>query len=247
MLKTKLFQFIFFLQPYCSLFCFMKRLSLHSQNIHIVFMLELIFKGIIIGLFISVPMGPIGILCLQRTLDRGRKYGVFTGLGATTSDLLYTIVALFFIGFVADFLENNRFIIQLIGSIVVIGFGFFTFYNNPSTQPKPETRPDNSLPGDYFSAMILTLSNPLILFVLIALFARFEFLDESTNIFNYIVGIASILGGAFLWWNILTYTVSRFRSKLTLSGLKLLNKLVGIIIASIGVIGVAIIIITHFS
>lgn len=203
-------------------------------------MFDIIFKGIIIGLFISVPMGPIGILCLQRTLDRGRKFGIVTGLGATSSDLLYTIIALFFMGFIDDFLDNNRFIIQLIGSLVVIGFGLFIYYNNPSTQPRPESKAGNSLLSDYFSSMILTFSNPLILFVLIALFARFEFLDDNTSYINTIAGIASILGGAFLWWNILTFTASRFKHKLTLLGLRFLNRIVGIIIASIGGAGMII-------
>lgn len=71
-------------------------------------MIETIIKGIIIGLFISVPLGPIGMLCVQRTLNRGRKHGIATGLGATMSDLIYTIVALFFVGFVVDFLEEKK-------------------------------------------------------------------------------------------------------------------------------------------
>jgi len=87
-------------------------------------MVEIIIKGIIIGLFVSVPLGPIGMLCIQRTLNRGRKFGIATGLGATTSDLVYTMITLFFLNFVIDFIEQQRYIIQLIGSIILIIFGF---------------------------------------------------------------------------------------------------------------------------
>jgi len=199
-------------------------------------MIETIIKGFIIGLFISVPLGPIGMLCVQRTLNRGRKHGIATGLGATTSDLFYTIIALFFIGFVIDFLEEKKIIIQIIGSLVVIFFGIFIYKNNPARQPLPNQN-NNNLMSDFISSFILTLSNPLILLILIALFARFEFLDKNTTIFHLIFGILSILGGAYLWWNVLTFFVEKFRNKLSYIGLKLLNRIIGIIIIFIGAFG----------
>lgn len=200
-------------------------------------MIENIFKGIIIGLFISIPLGPIGMLCVQRTLNRGRKHGIATGLGATTSDLVYTIIALFFIGFVVDFLEEKKVIIQIIGGLIVVFFGIFIFKNNPARQPIPSQKNNSSLMSDFFSSFILTLSNPLILLILIALFARFEFLDEKTTTFNLVTGILSILGGAFLWWNTLTFFVSKFRNKLSYSGIKLMNRIIGVIIIAIGAVG----------
>ena len=193
-------------------------------------MIEIIIKGIIIGLFVSVPLGPIGMLCVQRTLNRGRRYGIATGLGATTSDLIYTIIALFFIGFVVDFLEDKKLIIQITGSIIVIIFGIFINRSNPSRQPMPDQRKHETLMNDFFSSFILTLSNPLILFVLIALFARFEFLDNNTTFFLNVIGLLSILGGAFLWWSVLTFLVSKFRNKLSYRGLKMMNRIIGIII-----------------
>jgi threonine/homoserine/homoserine lactone efflux protein len=200
-------------------------------------MIEIIIKGFLIGLFVSIPLGPIGMLCVQRTLNRGRRYGIATGLGATTSDLIYTIIALFFIGFVVDFLEDKKLIIQITGSIIVIIFGIFIYRNNPSRQPIPNQRTNENLANDYISSFVLTLSNPLILFVLIALFAKFDFLNENTTLFLNVIGILSILGGAFLWWSLLTYIVSRFSDKLSYRGLKLMNRIIGIIIIIIGVLG----------
>ncbi len=201
-------------------------------------MLGIIIKGIIIGLFISVPLGPIGMLTVQRTLNRGQRFGIATGLGATTSDLVYTIITLFFLSFVIDFIEQFRFAIQLIGSILVIGFGFYTYQSNPSTQPKPNESVKHSLAGDFFSSFALTFSNPLILFVLIALFARFEFIDSKTTFFISLAGILSILGGALLWWNLLTFLVSRFKNRLNMRELKIINQIFGFIIMLIGLVGI---------
>ncbi|OJX88597.1 MAG: hypothetical protein BGP01_09690 [Paludibacter sp. 47-17] len=199
--------------------------------------IDLMMKGIGIGLFISVPMGPIGMLCIQRTLTRGRKHGIITGLGASTSDLIYLIIAVFFIGFVVDFLTQYQQIIQITVSAIVVVFGWFIFRSNPSTQPLPHQRVNQSLLNDYFSAFVLTLSNPLILFILIALIARFEFLDEHTSLVNNLIGIGSVFAGAFIWWNILTFLVSRFKNRLSYAGLKLLNRTVGILLALIGLAG----------
>lgn len=201
-------------------------------------MIDTVIKGIVIGLFISIPLGPIGMLCIQRTLSRGRKYGIATGLGATTSDLLYTLVTLFFLSFVVDVIEQHEILIQIGGSIVLIGFGLFTFLNHPATQPQPNEKPKNSLFSDYFTSMALTLSNPFVLFVLIALFARFEFISEDTTVFMTIWGILSILAGAFLWWSVLTFLVSRFRSKLNRRGLRIINQITGLVIIGIGAVGI---------
>jgi len=200
-------------------------------------MFEIIIKGILIGLCISVPLGPIGMLCIQRTLNRGQKYGIATGLGATTSDLVYTIITLFFLSFVIDFIEENRIIIQLVGSVVVAVFGYFIFSTNPATQPKPNEPIKQTLLGDYASSFGLTFSNPLVLFVLIALFARFEFIGSNTTLLLSISGIISILGGALLWWSMLTFLVSRFKNKLNMRELKIINQITGIVIILTGCVG----------
>lgn len=199
---------------------------------------DLLLKGILIGLLLSIPMGPIGMLCIQRTLTRGRKYGIITGLGASTSDIIYLITALFFVGFIVDFLTQYQQIIQYIVSILVIFFGWFIFRSNPSTQPVPPQLSNQSLLRDFVSSFILTLSNPLILFFQLALIARFEFLNEHTSILNNVTGIMAVFAGAFIWWNLLTFLVSKFKNRLGFAGLRLLNKTVGIVLAAIGLAGI---------
>lgn len=200
-------------------------------------MLEIIIKGILIGLCVSVPLGPIGMLVVQRTFNRGQKFGIATGLGATFSDLIYTIITLFFLSFVLDFIEVHRFAIQLIGSLVVAGFGYYIFTSNPATQPKPNETSKHTLFGDFVTSFGLTFSNPLVLFVLIALFARFEFIRNDTTLFVSICGILSILAGAILWWSTVTFLVSHFKNKVNMRELKLINQITGIVIILIGTVG----------
>lgn len=200
-------------------------------------MLEIIIKGILIGLCISVPLGPIGMLTIQRTLNRGQKYGIATGLGATFSDLVYTVITLFFLSFVLDFIEVHRFVFQVLGSVVVGIFGYFIYASHPSTQPKPNETQKHSLLSDFATSFGLTFSNPLVLFVLIALFARFEFIGSNSTLFVTVCGILSILGGALIWWNLLTFLVSRFKNRFNIRELKILNQITGIIIIIIGSVG----------
>ncbi|MDO9154712.1 MAG: LysE family transporter [Paludibacter sp.] len=200
-------------------------------------MIDIIIKGLIIGLSISVPLGPIGMLCIQRTLSKGKKYGIFTGFGATTSDLVYTIITLFFLSFIIQTIEQYKFVIQLFGSLIIFVFGLYIFKSNPATQPQPDIPTKESIFGDFITSFFLTLSNPLIVFILIALFARFEFITIESTFFYSAIGILSILGGATLWWTVLTLFVSKFKNKLNMRGLKIINHITGTIIMLTGCVG----------
>jgi threonine/homoserine/homoserine lactone efflux protein len=195
-------------------------------------------KGVIVGLCVSVPLGPIGILCVQRTLHRGQLHGIITGLGASVSDLFYTLISLFCLSFIINFINKNEILIKILGSLIVCAFGLFTFRSNPSAQLKPNEKPNNSVLRDFFSSFVLTLSNPLILFFLIALFARFDFLADNHSFIHILAGLTGILIGATAWWSLLTFVVSRFRYKFNIRGLKIINRITGLIIIIIGIIGI---------
>lgn len=198
---------------------------------------EFILKGIIIGLSISVPLGPIGMLTIQRTLHKGRKFGFFTGLGATTSDLVYIVLTLFFLNFIQQFIEDQKLIIQIGGSIIICIFGLYIFKSNPAIQPKLKTPENENLFKDYITSFLLTFSNPLIVFVMLALFARFEFVATEVKWYELITGILSIVTGAVLWWSLLTFFASKFKKFLNMRGLKLINIITGSIIMLIGCAG----------
>ncbi len=200
-------------------------------------MLNTILIGIVIGLFTSVPVGPLGILTIQRTLNRGRWHGVITGLGASTSDLIYAAIVGFSMSFITDFIDAHQFWIQIAGSVIVVFFGVHVFLSNPSAQlssVKKSSRSDYI--SDYFSAFGLCFSNPLIIFIFIGLFAQFNFFESGQTWYENVVGMLSILIGAFSWWLTLTLIVSKLRSRFNVRGLWILNKITGAILVLFGVI-----------
>ena len=202
-------------------------------------MIETILKGFIIGVIVSAPMGPIGILCVQRTLTRGRLHGLATGLGAMVSDLLYATIILIGMGFVNDLLEANELILQAIGSIIIILFGIVLFSTNPLKILKPNSiSPETRYYQDFGTAFLLTLSNVAIVFLFISLFARFNYSPLDTNWFTFIVGMISIGLGALAWWFFITTYVSKLKRYFNRQSLKFFNRIVGIILMVLGVAGI---------
>lgn len=204
--------------------------------------------GILIGLLVSAPTGPLGVLCIQRTIHRGRISGFITGLGATTSDLVYACLVGFSMSFIIEFVEQYQFVIQIIGSVVLFIFGRYIFNKKVEKEfddKKIGTTNRNYL-STFTSAFALCFSNPIIIFLFIALFARFNFFSPNYSIGEVLVGLFSILLGAMIWWLFLTFTVGFFRSSFKERGLRLLNKITGGIIIALSVVGVAMGIINHF-
>ncbi|MBD5401529.1 LysE family transporter, partial [bacterium] len=148
-----------------------------------------LLRGLAIGVLISAPMGPIGMLVIQRTLNKGRWPAFFTGIGASVSDMFYCILTGAGIAFITDFINSQQFILQLVGSAVLAVFGVYLFRKNPARRVNPK---DDSAPKSYWTDMVsgflLTFSNPLILFFIIGLFARFNFLLPEYRYYHYILG-----------------------------------------------------------
>lgn len=203
-------------------------------------MLTTILTGILIGLCVSVPVGPLGVLCIQRTVTRGRGHGIVTGLGATTSDLAYALLVGFSMGFIIEFIEAHQLVIQVIGSIIIGGFGLHIYTKDPLKQLEHKKRPHSKgdLFSDYITAFGLCFSNPMIIFLFIGLFARFNIVNPDAPI-QTIVGMASILVGATLWWLTLTMLVNLISTKLFKEkGLSILNKITGAVLIVLALVGV---------
>ena len=130
------------------------------------------FRGLLIGILVSAPMGPIGMLCIQRTLNRGRWPAFFTGVGAGLSDLIYCLLTGLGLSFVTDFIQSNQSVLQVIGSIVLIVYAAYLFGANPSRALQPSSMQTGSYWKDFGTGFLFTFSNPLILFFIIGLFAR---------------------------------------------------------------------------
>lgn len=209
-------------------------------------MVSLFFKGFLIGIIVSSPMGPIGMLCIQRTLNKGRWNGFVTGLGAAMSDIIYAAITCLGMGMTLAFIQSNQEPIQFIGSIVIAIFGMYIFRSNPVRNLKKHKDVKTNYTHDFITAFFLTLSNAFIVFLFIALFARFSFVEAGSSPWKIISGLIGIAGGALFWWYGVTYIVSKLKRWFNIRGLGLLNKVVGSVIITLGVIGVLSVLLSHY-
>lgn len=202
-------------------------------------MLSVFLKGLLIGLIASAPVGPIAVLCLQRTLNKGRASGIATAMGASLSDLVYAIVAIFSMSMIIDFIEKNEFYLSIIGSIIVIIFGIHTFRDNPTRNLAKQEQNDKTNKNyvqDFVTSFCLTITNPLVIFLFIALFAKFSFVTEETTFLENICGIVFIMTGAFIWWTIVVNIVNMFRDRFNIRRLNRINQITGIVLVVLAVI-----------
>ncbi|MDE6315153.1 MAG: LysE family translocator [Muribaculaceae bacterium] len=186
-----------------------------------------LLRGFAIGVLLSAPMGPIGMLVIQRTLNKGRWAAFFTGIGASLSDLLYCLLTGFGMSFITEFVEQNQMVLQLIGSVVLAAFGIYLFRNNPARALRHPGPGANTYWKDLMTGFLFTVSNPLILFFIIGLFARFNFLLPEFEFIHYVSGYASIVIGAIFWWFSITYSVNKVRSHFNVRSLWLVNRIIG--------------------
>ena len=191
--------------------------------------LDFIFKGLLIGMIASAPMGPVGVLCVQRTLKKGRWYGFATGIGAAASDIIYAAITGFGMAFVMDFVNNpqNRYYLQILGSLMLMAFGWYTYHTDPTRNMHMSSQEKGTLWYNTWTAFLVTLSNPLIVFLFMALYAQFAFVLPD-HPFEMIVGFLSIVGGALLWWWGLTWLVDKIRSKFDENGIRRINQVIGV-------------------
>ena len=192
---------------------------------------DLVFKGMLIGMIASAPMGPVGVLCVQRTLNKGRLIGLATGVGAAVSDIIYAGVTGFGMAFVMDFINNdqNKFYLQIIGSVLLLAFGIFTWRSDPTKNMHQSGQKKGSLWYNTWTAFLVTFSNPLIIFLFMALFAQFAFVIPD-HPFEMLIGFTSIVGGALLWWYGLSWLVDKLRVIFDNAGIRIINQIIGAVV-----------------
>lgn len=202
------------------------------------YLLYMLWRGLAVGVLVSAPMGPVGMLCIQRALHRGRRAGLYTGVGAAVSDLLYCLFTGFGLSFIEDFLKQNESIITLVGSAVLIAFGVYLLRSNPSKGLRTPQENRGSIYKNILTGFLFTVSNPLILFLIIGLFARFNFLAPELQYYHYLVGYAGILAGALAWWWLVTAFVDKVRAHFNLRSMWLVNRIIGGIILCFALVGI---------
>jgi len=184
-------------------------------------------KGIAIGFAMAVPVGPIGILCIRKTLTEGRLRGFVIGLGAATADLFYASVAAFGLTFISDILVSEKFWIRLVGGALLLFLGIKIFRALPKD---PKIRIENGgILRSYLTTVFLTLTNPLTIFAFLAVFAALG-LDSELKYFSAAVLVVGVFIGSCLWFLLLGSGTILFRNKLDIVGLRWVNKIAGILI-----------------
>ena len=202
--------------------------------------ITILLKGILMGFSIAAPVGPIGVLCIRRTIANGRLSGFLSGLGAATADGLYGCVAAFGLTFISSFLVSQQFWLRLIGGMFLIYLGVRTL-TSPSAEKAAEIKNNASVFGDYLSTFFLTITNPMTIVSFIAIFAGLGFTVAGAGADYYSAGllVAGVVIGSSAWWLCLSGIVGIFRQKFNLGAMVWVNRVSGLIILAFGLWAVA--------
>jgi threonine/homoserine/homoserine lactone efflux protein len=197
----------------------------------------LVLYGIIMGLFVTIPLGPVGVMCIQRTINRGWKSGLVSGLGAAFADTIYAIIAGLGVGVVVNFIEREQVWIQLVGSVIIIIIAVRTFLANPAVEFRNQRNKKNKPFEEFLSVFLVTISNPAVFFAFIAMYAGFNVFDkQTTNVFSFLIVILSVFIGAMSWWYLLSTIINKYRTRIRLKNIWWLNKIMGGVIFLCGVV-----------
>lgn len=202
------------------------------------FMLLDILKGFLIGICASVPLGPIAILVIQKSLSDGHGAGFMAGLGACLVDTLFAVIAIFELAIAESFIADHRIIIMVGGGIVVILLGCSMAFKDPFRKMKEAHQAPSYSLKDFFQAVFMGISNPGAIFVIFALFAFFGIQLEPHD-FRVAPILLSLSGGSALYWFLFSWAFSRFRKNFRLSTLLWINRVTGVIVTIIGIALVA--------
>ena len=182
-------------------------------------------------------MGPVGVLCVQRTLNKGRWYGFITGIGAAVSDMIYAAITGYGMSYVMDVLSNQqtKMYLQIVGSVMLLLFGLYTYRSDPTKKIHNSGNGKGSLWHNGVTAFLVTFSNPLIIFLFLACYAQFAFVMPN-HPFEMFVGFLSIVFGALLWWYGLTWLIDKIRGKFDANGIKIINQFIGSVVVLCSII-----------
>ena len=193
-----------------------------------------LMKGILIGFSIAAPVGPIGVLCIRRTLAEGRATGFVSGLGAATADAIYGCIAGFGLTLVTRFLMDQQVWLRLFGGAFLCYLGVKTVLSRPAKQAA--SAKGSGLAGAYGSTFLLTLTNPMTILSFAAVFAGLGLASAGGSYASASILVLGVFAGSALWWLMLSGGVSLLRSRFDVPGLEWVNRISGVIITGFGVV-----------
>jgi threonine/homoserine/homoserine lactone efflux protein len=189
-------------------------------------------KGLIIGFAMAVPIGPIGVMCIRKTLAEGHTHGLIIGLGGAAADSLYGSIAAFGLTFLSDMISREQVWVRLIGGGILLFLGLRTFFAKARDQMLPFVK--KGLLGSFVSVFILALTNPVTVFAFIAVFAAFG-LGHQMTVVSACVLVLGIFAGSLLWFLTLGFAATFFRKRLNRTGLRWVNRVAGVLLVLSGV------------
>jgi len=194
-----------------------------------------ILQGIITGFALAVPIGPIGILCIKRSLTDGSRSGLVVGLSGASADVVYALSAAFGVRLIVDFVSEQEVWIRLFGALLLMAVGFHMLRSRPAANPSRASR--NPETRSYLSTLLLALTNPMTLFAFVAAFTSMgvqSLMDEPSSLVLLILGV---FVGSFAWFCLLAGLARRFRRTIGTRGTDLINRIAGALLMTFGIIG----------
>ena len=196
--------------------------------------MSVFLRGLIIGFSIAAPVGPIGVICIRRTLAEGRLTGFLSGMGAASADMFYGVVAAFGLTVVQELLIGQSTWLQVVGGVFLLYLGLKTFFSKPSKKAA-ESR-SGGLFDAYLTTFFLTITNPLTILLFIAIFAGLRLGEIDGNYLSASFMVLGVFLGSATWWLTLSTGVSLLREKFTPALLTWVNRLAGVIIFVFGLL-----------
>jgi threonine/homoserine/homoserine lactone efflux protein len=209
-------------------------------------MLALLFGGMMVGVAVAAPVGPVNLICIRRTLAFGRLNGFLSGAGAALGDGIFALIVAFGLTAVSQWILGFAGFIQTIGAFVLIGLGVHTYFADPRPYANPEAAalPDpeadkrgGGLVGAVTSTFLLTITNPATMLGFVAIFSGFgKSLTADASYLSAAVLVGAVIAGSALWWLTLTMITGLFKVRVTRKRLVQINRISGVVIAAFGVI-----------
>jgi threonine/homoserine/homoserine lactone efflux protein len=172
--------------------------------------LALLLKGVLVGIIIAIPAGPVGVLCIRRTIFHGRLAGFVSGLGAATADAVFGIIAAFGLTVISDLLLDYRDWLRVGGGALLLYIGITAFAADPLAGTQTQRDPED-LFNDYLSTFALTITNPITILAFLAIFAGIGFTGEQATLGRAAILVLGVWLGSLVWWAALSFGAGMVR------------------------------------
>jgi len=203
-----------------------------------------LLKGILVGIVIAVPVGPVGILCIRRTILDGRLAGLFSGLGAATADSVFGIVAGFGLTVISDSLFYYQDYLRVGAAAFLLYVGISALMSDPMSKRSDDD--PHGLFGDFASTFVLTITNPVTILSFLAIFGAIGFTGEEATMAHAAILVAGVWGGSFLWWIGLIAAAGLLRLSFRRQHLVWINRGSGGVLVAAGVLLLCSLVVEHW-